>query len=65
VVELIDGLVPSTTYNYRIVATKGVETTYGANKTFTTLVGYSLKIGDDNPNSPGYNYNSWLARIAS
>jgi alpha-tubulin suppressor-like RCC1 family protein/sugar lactone lactonase YvrE len=34
--QSLSGLTPNTTYHYRLVATNGVGTTYGADQTFTT-----------------------------
>jgi phosphodiesterase/alkaline phosphatase D-like protein len=41
----ISGLKPTTTYHYRVVVENGLGTTYGEDKTFTTLKAGSIKNG--------------------
>ncbi|MBE7497840.1 MAG: hypothetical protein HS117_23085 [Verrucomicrobiaceae bacterium] len=52
---MLSGLVPNTTYHYRLVAYNGVEDIYGADMTFTTLadppVAYTLTAADIGPTS--------------
>ncbi|MBC8417953.1 MAG: hypothetical protein H8E10_05105 [Desulfobacterales bacterium] len=50
----ISGLIPDTTYNYRLVATNSDGTSYGGNKTFRTTIFYVDPAGSCADNSPCY-----------
>ena len=50
----ISGLIPDTTYNYRLVATNSDGTSYGDNKTFSTTILYVDPSGSCNDNTPCY-----------
>jgi len=64
----VSGLIPSTTYHYRAVARNSADTSYGEDKTFTTLSGPSVDLrvnGSNGPISVYYNGSANLTWYSS